>query len=304
MKTRFRKYDPEHDFDRIRDFLVATYLASEEPYNWGFERWNWARYHPSMFSGDSEWKIRFWEDAIRIWEDNEGEIVGVVNVEVSRFGDAYFQRHPECDFLLDEMLNYAEENLVDRETNKPRIYVQDHDETLQKVVQQRGYLKDIEHPGCDSEFAIDGVPEKNLPEGYAVRSMAEGGDIEKRCRVQGLGFDHRDPAEWATVWAYQEVQKAPDYREDLDLYVVGPDGEYVSSCIVWYDEQNRMGLFEPVSTHMDFRRRGFGREVVMEGIRRIAVLGAEKARVGSGQQFYAAVGFERKYVGHDWIKRF
>ena len=86
----------------------------------------------------------------------------------------------------------------------------------------------------------------------------------------------------------------------LDLYVVGPDGEYVSSCVARYDAPNRMGFFEPVSTNMHYRRRGFGREVVLEGIRRLAALGATRARVGSGQAFYQAVGFRKIAVGHEW----
>lgn len=304
MKAQLRKYRPEQDFLRIRDFLVETYLASEEPYNWGFERWNWARYHLSMFEGDSERKIRFWEDVVGIWENDENEIVGVVNAEAPRFGEAFFQRHPQYAFLLDEMLDYAEEALADKENNTLRIYVYDHDEPFRTLVQKRGYQQDVEHPGYDSEFVIEGLPERKLPEGYAVQSMAQENDLEKRCKVQGLGFNHRDPSEWATVFAYQELQNVPDYRKDLDLYVVGPGGEFVSSCIVWYDEHNRMGFFEPVSTHPDFRRRGFGRAVVMEGIRRISALGAEKARVGSGQPFYEAIGFQKKCIGYPWTRQF
>ncbi|MDY7078474.1 MAG: GNAT family N-acetyltransferase [Chloroflexota bacterium] len=304
MKAQLRKYRPERDFLRVRDFLVETYLASEEPHNWGLERWNWARYHPVIFEGNSEENIRFWEDSAGVWENDAKEIVGVVHVETPMPGEAFFQRHPQHAFLLDEMLDYAEVKLVDKEHNTLRIHVYDHDGVFQALVQQRGYQKNTRYPGYDSEFVITGVPEQKLPEGYAVRSMAEGGDIEKRCKVQGLGFNHLDPAEWTTVSAYKEVQKAPDYRDDLDLYVVGPDGEYVSCCIVWYDEHNRMGFFEPVCTHLDFRRRGFGRAVVMEGIRRVAALGAERARVGSGQPFYEAVGFQKKYTGHSWTRQF
>ena len=134
--------------------------------------------------------------------------------------------------------------------------------------------------------------------------MAQGGDIALRCKVQGLGFDHPDPSDWTTVSEYKQVQEAPDYREDLDLYVKGPDGEYVSCCIVWYDTYNRMGIFEPVCTHPDFRRKGFGKAVVMEGVRRIAALGADRAWVGSGLPFYEAIGFEKRYVGYDWTKLF
>jgi GNAT superfamily N-acetyltransferase len=202
------------------------------------------------------------------------------------------------------MLDYAETTLVDREKNRLSLYVHDYDEALQTLLRERGYRQEMDHPGYDSEFVINELPEIDLPDGYVVQSMAQGGDVALRCKVQGLGFDHPDPSEWATVSEYEQVQQAPDYREDLDLYVKGPDGEYVSCCIVWYDERNRMGVFEPVCTHPGFRRRGFGRAVLMEGIRRVAALGAEKAQVGSGQQFYEAVGFVRKYASYRWTKEF
>ena len=304
MKIRFRTYDPEQDFLRVRDFLSETYQAFGKPLNWRLERWNWARYHPSMFDGDTEGKIHLWEDAVGIWENDENEIVGVVNVESPRYGEVYLQRHPGYAFLLGEMLDYAEATLVDRENNALCIYVYDYDEPLQALLRERGYHQEADHPGYDSEFVIEDLPEVDLPDGYVVQSMAQGGDVALRVKVQGLGFDHPDPSEWATVSEYEKVQKAPDYRENLDLYVKGPDGEYVSCCIVWYDEQNRMGVFEPVCTHAGFRRRGFGRAVVMEGIRRVAALGAEKAQVGSGQRFYEAVGFQRKYTSYRWTKEF
>ena len=118
------------------------------------------------------------------------------------------------------------------------------------------------------------------------------------------GPSHTDPSEWPSAFSYEELQKAPDYHKDQDLYIVGPDGKYVSCCIVWYDGKNKMGILEPVGTHPDFRRKGFGREVVMEGIRRAAAFGAEKVCVGSGQQFYEAIGFQKKYVSYAWTRQF
>ena len=302
MKTRLQKYNPEQDFLRIRDFFSETYHASEKLFNWRIERWNWVRYNPSMFRGDSEKKIRFWEDAIGLWVNDENQVVGVVNVESPQYGEAFFQRHPPCAFLLEDMLNYAEATLVDRENGALRIYAYDHDEPLQSLLQKRGYQRDAEHPGYDSEWVIQELPEVTLPDGYAVRSMAQEGDRTLRCKVQGLGFNHPDPSEWFTASEYEQAQKAPDYREDLDLYVKGPDGEYVSCCIVWYDQRNRMGIFEPVCTPACYRRKGFGQAVVTEGIRRVAALGAEKAQVGSGLPFYEAIGFQKKYTSYSWTK--
>lgn len=252
---------------------------------------------------ESEEGIRFWEEHIGAWEDDELGIVGVAHPEYPWLGEAFFQRHPRYGFLLEEMLGYAEDTLADREKNTLRIHVYDDDEPLQMLAQRRGYRKDVEHPEYDSEFAIKELPQPRLPEGYVIRSMADENNLALRSRAFGLGFTHRDPSEWPTVYAYEELQKAPDYRKDQDLYIVSPEGEYVSICIVWYDRRNRMGIFEPVGTHLDYRRRGFGREVVMAGIRQLAALGAERAYVGSGQAFYEAIGFRKKYVSYTWTKK-
>ena len=42
----------------------------------------------------------------------------------------------------------------------------------------------------------------------------------------------------------------------------------------------------------------------MEGIQRVAALGAEKVYVGSGQRFYEAIGFQKEYTGYRWTRRF
>ncbi|MBN1180094.1 MAG: hypothetical protein JXD18_12855 [Anaerolineae bacterium] len=304
MTVRFRTYHAEPDFLRIRDFLSETYQAFGKPLNWRIERWNWARYHPLVFNGDVDSNIRLWEGAVGVWENDAREIVGVANVEAPWYGEAYFHRRPGYDFLLGDMLDYAQATMFDRESRELSVFAYDYDEPLQKLLRERGYIQETEHPQYDSEFAIDGLPEVVLPDGYVVRSMADAGSsIPLRCKVQGLGFNHPDPADWTTEAAYRQVQTAPDYREALDLYVEGPDGEYVSCCIVWYDARNRMGIFEPVCTHPGFRRMGFGRAVMMVGIRRVAALGAATAQVGSGQPFYQAIGFERNYVSYRWRKR-
>lgn len=315
MKVKLRKYRPEQDFLRIRDFLVDTYQTIGKPQNWSLERWNYARYFVAPLRGtygqeepnpeDSLKAIRFWEDTIGVWENDENEIVGVVSSESEqypRLGEAFLQRHPQYNFLIDEMLDYAEATFVDK--NTMRIHIYEHDEQFQVLAQERGYEKDAEHLEYDSVFVIKDLPEPKLPEGYVVQSMAQENNIELRRKVLGLAFNHTEPSEWASVFTYEELQKAPDYRKDLDLYIVGPDGEYVSCCIIWYDEKNEMGIFEPVGTHPNYRLRGFGREVCMEGIRRVATLGAEEVWVGSGQLFYEAIGFQKKYVYYPWTKEF
>lgn len=313
-RATFRNYDPVQDFLPIRDFLVNTWRAFGKQYNWRLERWNYARYFVVPFLGtyrqknpnpeDGRQAISFWERIIGVWENEQRDIVGVVTAEYAELGHAFMQQHPQHPSLLAEMLDYAENTLIDKKKNMLRIHIYEHDKPFQSLACARGYQKDVEHPEYDSEFVVGHLPEPQLPDGYRVRSMAEENNLKLRCQVVGRGFNHTDPTEWPSIFSYQELQKAPDYRKDLDLFIVDPDDTYAACCIAWYDEKNKMGILEPVATHPDFRGRGLGKEVVMEGVRRLAMRGAERVWVGSGQRFYEAIGFTKKYVNYPWTKKF
>jgi len=319
MKVRFLEYNAERDFMRVRNMLVDKYQAFEKPVNWRLERWNYARYFAAPFLGiyglgtkpvtdpenayeHSKKAIQLWEESIGIWENDAHEIVGVVCPDEHVpwhpvFGQAHIQRHPDYTHLLVEILDYAEKTFTRSGMFRTRIYEHDHD--LLEIVKQRGYEKDAEYRECDSEYVITELPESFLSDRFRFQSMANENNIEKRREIFGRAFRHPDPREWPTVFSYEELQRAPDYRKDLDLVVVGPDGEYVSCCIVWFDGKNKIAALEPVGSIV----LGMGREVVMEGIRRAAALGARSVWVGSGMRFYMAIGFKKRYVSYRWIKK-
>ena len=197
---RIRQYDPAQDWARVRDFLSATYLASDGPLNWGIERWNWSRYHPMMFDGDVAANVRLWEGAVALWETETSEIAGAAHVEEPHLGDAYLQRHPAHPGLLEEMLDYAEGALRDPATGSLRRRA-----------------------------------------GRGVRLLVR--------RLVRRAEPHRL------------------FRARLHEHALSP-------ARLW--------------------ARGGSR------IRRLAALGATRARVGSGQAFYQAVGFRKIAVGHEW----
>lgn len=316
MTLAQRSYQPARDFLRVRDFLSATFRMTEKPLNWRIERWNYARYFVMPMIGaypkepltveESLWAIRWWEERIGLWENAAGDVVGVVAFEYPWPGDVFLLRHPDNDEVLTPMLDYAEVTLVDQKKRTLGLHIFEHDAAQQALAEARGYEKQFEAAEDDSVYVIreNGLPVARPPEGFVVRSMAEARDVERRREIFGRSFNHADPAEWPTAFAYEELERAPDYRPDLDLYVEGPDGQYVACCIVWYDASNHMGILEPVGTHPDFRRQGMGRAVVAEGIRRVAALGAEEVWVGSGQEFYEAIGFVKTYVSCRWGKVF
>ncbi|UCF69792.1 MAG: hypothetical protein JSW49_06190 [candidate division WOR-3 bacterium] len=310
MKVKFRKYEPERDFLRVRDMLVQTFHAFEKPINWTFERWNYARYFAAPMLGaygetenttqKSLDAIRLWEDAVGIWEDENSEIAAVVCPDEHvpdhpSYGLAYFQRRPGYDFLLEEMLDYTEETYIN--SGRTRIFITEHDESLRQAAQKRGYRKGEKSWGWWAEYVLKDLPAPNLPQGFRFQSMADDNDLEKRRKIFGLSFRHKDPNEWPTLFSYQELQRAPDYRKDLDLVIVGPDGEYVACSIVWIDTFNKVARLEPVGSIV----LGMGREIVMEGLSRAAALGMERSYMESGLRFYQAIGFKRLYeFGYTW----
>ena len=57
-----------------------------------------------------------------------------------------------------------------------------------------------------------------------------------------------------------------------------------------------------VLCHPDYRRRGLGRAVVFEGIRRCGELGATVAYVGTDMAFYRSLGFRKLFTANCWLK--
>ena len=47
------------------------------------------------------------------------------------------------------------------------------------------------------------------------------------------------------------------------------DGVFGSYCLCWADQHSRVGHFEPVGTRADWRGKGAGRSVILEGLRRL-----------------------------------
>ena len=321
MKTIRRAYDSNKDFMRIRSFLIDTFALYQRPFNWLIDRWNFCRYlvvplhsyynvrhfsvptHPHRSIRD---ELPFWEATIGVWENEQGQIVGVVHSENEEAGEAWIQIHPDYTRLYDEMVAYAEERLADRAegVGYVKLYV-NADSELEQVASARGFRK-LEDRTPILEYVIGETPAPQLPEGFVIKSVLEEDDVDKRRMAKAIAFGaHYAPSDWGPAAAYREVQQAPDYRKDLDLFIVAPNGDYASFCTIWIDEKNQYGIFEPVGTHAEYQRRGLGRMLLMEGFRRMAQYGAKRSYMQTGIEFYRHVGFkETSYSYYPWIKYF
>ena len=315
MNATFTPYRPQPDFIRVRDMLVETVCAFEQPVNWRLERWNYARYFVSPMLGTSgvdpdpagaEAGINRWERSVGLWEDGAGQIVGLVTKEHaepshSSFSEAFLMRRPGWEHILPEMLAYAETRLANPLGGSFQIYLYDYDHAARQAAQDRGFAPTDWH-GFDSVLKVGKLPRLKLPRGFRLQSMAEANEIDRRRKAFGLGFNHPDPNDWPSDLAYKELQRAPDYRRELDLSIVDAEGEHAAVCIIWMDDYNKLATLEPVATIPKYRNLGLGSLVVTAAVRRVAELGATEIHVGSGQPFYIKLGFQRQFRNDVWSK--
>ncbi len=291
-----RAYSPATDYEAVGRMLVDSYRPGPVFDPWLQPRWEYMQFHPLIRGLDlSRFGVA----------EEQGEIVGIVHFEHHpAFG--YLQRRPGADHVVDPLLDWAERHLGGHSHTFGRavlgLYVPEFDEVLRRSVERRGFVEHPEHGDPNSRLTgIAGLEPVNPPSGYSLQSLAEGNDLAKVHRVLWRGFGHEGPPPPDGIEERRFMQSAPNFRPDLTLVTVAPDGTYASFCGMWVVPENRIAYVEPVATDPDHRRRGAGRVAVLEALRRAGASGADVAWVGSDQPFYRSLGFERMFASTLWL---
>ena len=293
-----RHYQGDDAYHRLRSFLTEIYpLVTPNVY---------------CTVGDLDWWRGIDDDqnailSARLWFDDDKRVVGFVwPWPKQRQVDLIV--HPDYRACEPEMLEWAEQSAKERDPGSEGAVVSTwsfaKDEVRQALLRERGYERQ------NGFFAFRGrplaakVPMAGLPTGYALRHFRGEEDIERRVAV------HRDAFAPSRMTAakHRAVMRSPSYRPELDLVVEAPDRSFAAFSIVWFDDVNRIGVFEPVGTHAAHRRRGLGRAMMFEGMRRLRNLGAETAHVnswladGPAAALYDSVGLTVLDRNHEWRK--
>jgi ribosomal protein S18 acetylase RimI-like enzyme len=241
---------------------------------------------------------------VHLWEAVDGSLEAATTSDGP--GTAFFQVHPAAatSELFAEMLDVAEatcsvpadppvaaeppvpgaRSVLGEAASPPRlqVWVPGWDERWAGLLRRRGY----EQRGTPEDLRarrldVD-LPDAPLADGYRIRPLGGDEDFPARGDLSLVVF-HPEPDGSTAMCAadYRNVQRCPLYRRDLDLVAEAPDGTLAAFTTTWFDDVTRTGFFEPVGTHPDHRRRGLGRALLVEGMRRLAWYGAEIAYTSS-----------------------
>ena len=295
----------DSDYKKIMEFLSEMYQENKNQHCWLPSRWEYAEHLVNPLYVERGNKS--WEPFIRIWEDGE-KIVGISHPEDTY--NAFLQIRPGYRDLEPEMIEWAEETIkkpISENKEKVVIWANETDDYRKEILNKRGYRKSED---CNylNKQSLDKDFNSNLPAGYKFRSMDEEISFVKRYNVINKAFHPENDFVKEVPESFVKMASAPMYRPYLDLIIEDQHGNFASSCVIWFDEENKIGMFEPVGTHPDYTRKGLGRELLKEGLRRLKELGAETAYVESygdnRYAFYKSTGFKAYDKDYPWVKTF
>jgi len=293
----------------MREFLRQVFLLNNRlERSWHVARLDYARFHGLLNCAKMPM-----EEAAFLWEEG-GRLVGFIMFEGAP-GDVHLSVHPvlRTPELEEEMLNTAEEHMAAISPDGSRklvVWVPEQDHHRRELADRRGYRREDwpEHQWRrDLSAAVPSVP---VPPGYSIRSLGDGLELLERCYASGLGFhegdiktavENRDDPGW-----YRNIQTAPLYRRDLDLVAAAPDGSTAAFCTIWFDDVTRSAIFEPVATVPAHQKRGLGKALLVEGLRRLQRMGATTAFVGgyssAANALYRSIMGPEHELYEPWMK--
>ena len=292
-----RAYREERDFEAMLELLQAGRLAARGSYY--------------VHTGDLSWWLFYTElDAnpwqhIYLWEGEGSQplLMGwaLLSPEWRTF-DVFVHPDLRGSSQVWQMAAWAEARIAGIAgevggKNIRTMWVGEGDTELIAHLQRSGFSRsegDMLQYRRRLEQRISNPP---LQPGYYVRRLAGESEAPLRAAASHAAFESNMPMP-RYLERYLAFMRSPVYRPEMDLVAIAPDGRVAAFCIAWLDFTNRVGLFEPVGVHPDFRRMGLGRAVLAEGLRRMMAYGMQSAIVcaeadnAAAQRLYQATGFQ------------
>ena len=239
------------------------------------------------------------EELVHVWERG-GEIVGVAIT--LRFGCAFdVLAAPSLrgsDLEL-EMLRTGYETTAARLPDHEEYVLSDAfdcDRPRIEALTQLGFERFRTWDHFRERELQDDVAPPELPAGFVLRS-ARTSDAEQLAATRNSAFG----ADWTGASFRAAVMEKPGYDPDREIVVESADGRIAALALYWLDERNRLGHFEPVGTHREFRRRGFARAAMLEGMLRMRAAGMRAVSIThdaenvAALRLYESLGFRRRY---------
>jgi mycothiol synthase len=254
--------------------------------------------------GDLQWWLFYtdllpqtWQSNIRLWMQ-DGRLVGwaLLSPDQDAF-DVFADPRLRGDVREHEMFAWAVEQMSAHDVVQ-NVWVAEDDEARIHWLEGHGFACADSHTILFKRALSGALDVPPLPEGFSIRTSRGEEDAQLRSVASHAAFGARKPFEeyWPRTLRFMQ---SPVYVPQHEIFINAPEGDVASYCIVWTDKLNKAGHFEPVGTHPNFQRRGLGKILLFESLRRLKSEGMSEASVCTNHdneaaiRLYESVGFQK-----------
>jgi len=297
-----RKYRGEVDLKLLQDFnakaiAVTNHCGYLHPGDIPHHIYNGNKYFDPV-------------ELITIWEDDQGVAAWLLVQPRFKSFDAQVRPDLRSGNLERKILEDTETLLLELmrkyEVSSDHIFADAFrgDTSRIQLLAALGWEPDNELPYVLNRTDLNLVAVPELQGGFSFQTANGGEDATALAEVHNAAFN---PTNW-TPELYRKVMESPGYDPKRELIIQAPDETLVAFCIIWFDHLNRTGSFEPVGTHRDYQRRGFGRAIMLYGMQKMIAAGMEYATVahfgdnGAAQGLYQSLGFKPWHLQDGYTK--
>jgi len=296
---KMRPYNNEEDFLLMQNLIRENYIYSDK------------QLYPAP--SDLDYWRYIYDDSpegvhnAKLWCDDNGQVLAFawMNEEAVDFVCHYQYKELQNDVIEwseKERMKSADENMINC------LYIFDCDKEGELIAKSKGYRKSDIFNYYGKRSLLEELPEAQLPHGYIIRSIETEDEIRQRAGMNGLAGNEITHEKYKYF-----MEHALNYRKDLDLIAVSPNGDLAGFCTVWFDNVCNIGIFEPYGVHPDHLRKGLGKNLLLEGMKRLLSLGCTAvyvthAGLDSDERDPAlalneAVGFSLVAKNYMWVKK-
>lgn len=282
------EYSGIEDLKRMQDLVSSTFNIKS---HWHIGDLSWQRFqHENV---EQQWQTCLFEENNKTVAWGWLEPNGVLNLMI----------HPDNLEHTSAVLDHFSEL---NKNEKLTVIMMESESGLISELLKYGFKESQDkHFNLRMHRELEDLPDVILPEGFTGRHVDPSIDLKKRVDVHRKAWE---PSK-VTYESYGNVMRSSGYSPNLDWVIVGPDGTFVSSCLIWYDKLTHIGLLEPTGTSPEYRRMGLSRAVCIMALMELRKTGGKGAIVHArGDEdypipfkLYSSVGFnpitrERTFV--------
>ena len=288
-----RNFSCKEDFERVNDFLSKTYDCGEYS-NWDNARWSFNRYceHNQEELSDN----RLWEKSVKLWENSTGELLAVAHIEEP--GDYFFQVHPQCKYLEEEMLLWAIDDCKIRYPYIDKIVVTSNSKDYERKklyskygAEKHDFIDESRVHMLKKEYSLP-----KLPEGYKLINLV-GEDIASCKKVSDL---------YTFIWptsrympngeTVASMTKSVAFKKELSFIVVNDNEQYIAFTIAWVDSLNKTAHLYPVAVDPNYLDSSVLEYMLISALNTLSSLEYEKVTLGAWyreeeEKTFSSIGF-------------